>query len=533
MFPRSIASSDALYFSPSSSILEMEGKEPAHFGLPNLSSGFGIPIVKKIFSGCPMPECPLNSSEEHPLIFYSNALYCIIKHGLRIDIDDGGMVGICAFERLILKGIEHGTPVKIDYESIDLTCEQDIESLAYKIFLLLLEKNKNALGHTALCSVLQLLYHRKEYERMYNLYLKCNQHTIRIYKLLLLGTLKTKTITYQSILQGFKDYLSLPKEIDDNKPPANNPWDDMIIKDNPHEIQLKDLNIQDRTEVYHALKSWFTKEFKESYWEHSLEQWKQSQEIEGSSEAMITLCIKMRKYEEGWSVYKESTTETNLCTLRLFRLTSRILSLIIKAINFYGVYSWIERYLEVSTVISRLNIDPVLKVQTTYSCLHDITSYDHVCCIAGFVIKQYPPEIFASRPMCFLLEDTHRILDDHQDEIDKELNNGLMPQLVKSVFWIYSEWKTRTHRNSLMAIFFGRSSDTVSVYGLVLSIGVRLRLECQVKLVCQDIWDNSISVSPPIAHSLEQVHIEICSCTDFCQNSIQSRSYLFHVLSLI
>jgi len=499
----------------------------------SVASKSSLSEAKIVLHGCPEKECPLNTkdAENHPLVLYSNALFCVMRHtSVRIPVRSFPL--ICDFESSVIEDFYNHMYPGVKQNPTDLSCEQDMESLSFKLFEAFILIDSSVLRDTpAVSSLLSLLLLRKEYERFFHVFGMNVKKSVPVFKLALLASLCLKERDPLVVLDAFRKFLGIAEEVSDTPSGEATKWAQDVEEDS-FDVDPADLSAAERVQVFCEIRSWFSKRYKTHRWNVSLENWKNSKDIEGSSEAMIDLCMKFKEYEEGWRIYKESISG-RLHALSSFRLSSRALRLAIRAVNAYGTQIWTERVLELSTIISRLSLDSTLKIKSTFSVLLEIERYTHLSYIAGLVIKQYPAEAITSKSVGVILEDAVRVVERHAEEVEIDTQAGKLPEIAKFSLSLYSFWKKKSARGMLATLFFGRSADTVDAYGSALRLCTALKNKQQMAKVCQDVWEDGIPVSHSIFSSLSEIHLMLCKCTCFGEEDSETRKYLTHVLSLL
>lgn len=490
-------------------------------------------VLTRVFGKCAHKGCRPNKAGSpkpsainpaDPILFYSNAMHCMSHHE---HTDPNKLIQhfstICEFERLVISSLKSISPGHIEvlrHGSMNLCCEQDVESLALKSFQVLHRQNRDFQGQAEILnSILSLLLERKEYERFFSVYDMRAQSTLRVFKLALQASLFFPERCHRKILEDLAAYLNLPEKPGNTK--------------GPHSPETRSGSSESGKgrEIYQSIESWFGRKHREHYWNFAVLQWNSSKNAEGSSEAMLDLCSRFREFEHGWSVYKETLAQ-GLPQLRISRLSSRAVGLIVKAINAHATTNWIERLLEVCTVISRLQIKDALKIRSTFSAVLGIERYAHASYIAGRIIRQYPQSLASSSSLGIILGDTLRLLEKHKDLTEKEAALNVLPDMIRDVLKFYLIWKEKTSRGLLSAFFFGYPEETVEVFALLLQLGLVLRQHDLMLAICQDLWDSGAAVSEDVSDPLFSIHATVCQCSDHAAIwSVRSRKYLAHTIS--
>ncbi|KAI5189033.1 hypothetical protein NECID01_0388 [Nematocida sp. AWRm77] len=487
--------------------------------------------LSSLFAQCPVDECPLHTETHHLLMLYSNALFCLMHHGMG-KLSERTFLQICMFEGVIMQNISIHSQASIQYNNMDLYCEQDVESLAFKAFIELTQRSSSILGNPeAVCAMLQLLYLRKEYERFFQVYGMKIERTLDVFKIALQATLKTKEKGADSVFASLREYLGLAvSDVQFTKADlVDSVWMDLVSRGHS-EVDPFQLPLSEKKALYRCVKAWYNQKYKEHHWNFSLEKWRVSKDTEGSSEAMLDICMKFQEHEKGWKIYKESFLET-LHTLRMYRLSCRAVCLIVKAINMYGTPTWTERLLEVCTVISRLPIDKHLKIKNTFSVLLNIDRYLYLSFAMGAVIQQYPSELISSQTVGTIFQDTVQMVYRHREEIEREIAQKKLPDIFKPSVSLYALWKQKTTKGIFATLIFGRSKECVNVYSQFLQITILLNLHPQMFCVCQDLWEAGLHLTPPLSDALDHVHSLVCECSKYSNEEVHSRRFLTHILS--
>lgn len=524
-----------------SPIIEKHAADEELSRTPHHRNSLIIEEVCKYFGSCSVEGCPLNSEYSHMISFYSNALFCVSHHKENIlAVRSEYLKNISDFEKIVLLSVQIDRSFKpIHVGVFDLHCEQDIESLTYKTYEKIFSVRKSDVSITDCYFVLEILLYRKEYERFFIIYEGLEERTIGIYKLAIMASLYAKREKIPKILIQIKNALNLANVNVEENESSDKKYRTMVENaeaDSPLPLATQEENLL----LFHTIRTWYLDKYKKHHWDMSISMWNISKNAEGASEAMIDRCIRHRKYEEGWYIYKESLNDA-ITPLRMFRLSRRILLLIIHAINNCNTNMWVEHYLEIATVISRLKIDMKTKVKNTFTVLHNLRNYHHITCIGGLIIKQYPEDLLCtSEPLSIILYDIYEILKEHEnmimDEIasrpsEEETGEKSVPELARYALISYSLWRRKNTRGLFISLFWGRSKASIEIYTLILHIAMIIKNKEQIVNICKDIWNDSVEVTDSLAFSLAYIHGTYTNCS--CLANTNSRSYLMHVLLLL
>ncbi|KAI5187295.1 hypothetical protein NEHOM01_2073 [Nematocida homosporus] len=535
--PRSNAYLSATISESESGLVELGTMPPEGQVVGELAVGSVISVmisgqkeeIAEIFRCCPNRECSVHSPVGHRLALYSNALFCLTHHNPGVSVS--GFKAICAFERSILALVAKKDKIPLHFTNFDLYCEQEIESLSLAVFNHLMKRNASvALDEEVFAEILDLLYLRKEFERFFIVYNLKGKHTLKTFKLALLASLHKQGRTPQWVFGRLLEYLRL-------EPAATLPIGGEQLPDIATIEETRDaagLPAKTRLEIYAGMRAWFNREYKEHHWQVSMRTWQESRKTEGSSEAMLSLCMKLRKYDEGWQIYRESIAD-GLSDLRMVRLSARVIHLMICAVNARAVDNWTERIVEVCSVVSRLDIDEMERIQNTFSILLHLERYDNISYIASQVIRQYPEKLMNSTTYCLIIKNTIQVTTQYQKEMLQEINRGQTPDIIKGAIFLYEVWKRSSARGVFSTLFVGRSAACIEAYAMTLKLAVLLRSKQTVYKVCLDIWNSGVSLSQSMVETLGNLHQEQgCNCTTYgSETAIYSRGYLTHVLSLL
>ncbi|KFG25156.1 uncharacterized protein NESG_02376 [Nematocida ausubeli] len=497
-------------------------------------------IVQDIFNSfgkCSVAECPLNSSMPHAISLYSNILFCIAQgHANRPSLSySGSFSSICNFEKSILFAIQIDRNFKPTCTGrIDVRCEQEIESITYMIYI---DRSFQTKISTAdYYHILDMLLCRKEYERFFIIYAQLEERSLGIYKLALLASLYIKNEKTTKILAHLIRDLGLSGKIDADisSPEIVDKRFRNLVEEAAEDSAIPDLPAEDKEILFYTIKNWHSNKHKEFYWTISLQKWSSSKGAEGASEAMIDKCILLKKYEEGWFVYKESTLYPIL-PLRMFRISRKALSLVIHAINNCNTNMWVERYLEIATIITRMSIDNAQKVRNTFSSLLRLKNYSHISCIARLIIKQYPDNMLNdNQTLCSIFEDIFEIFRINKQGIINSGEDPCLPELALNAYSLYSIWRKKNSRGVLLSLFWGRSKEAIAVYNAILQIAIIIENKPQIVTLCKNIWEDSLAISEDLSNTLMHVHniYSTCNCLEE-ETNVHSRGYLMHVLDLL
>lgn len=505
---------------------------------PSLSykqTAFLLQQIAEIFERCTADRCPAWNLNMHILNTYSNGLYCIVHH--KPKIDTACFAKICNFEKIALLYLWNNDRASVHFNDMDVHCEQDMESISLCMFQLLSSEDSTFLNENAYTEILEVLYLRKEYERMYKIFSTCRFKCLKTYKIMLMCSLCLPKNEPLKILMGVREFLGVTEE-DTNNLSKKKKFRAIPIKEllkiKTERIISREIKKKERVQIYLSIKEWFSEEYKKFHWAISMEKWIQSKETEGASEAMLDMCTRFKKYEEGWMIFKE-TNPSVLSPRRAGQLSQRIIQMIICAINIKGVDNWIERLLEVCAFTTRLDINRADRVKSTLSVLLEIEKYDNIMYIAASVIKQYPKEFSNSKVYVLIMDEIVKIFSKHREMIVKSIHSGEVPELVNCTIDIYKKWRLANPKRILHTLFFGCSREYIDSWGLSLLAAHIIELDKYVYLMCQSIWNNGIQVSGRLYDALIEIHQSAeCNCTLYNADLVYlSRTHLSHILFLL
>ncbi|KAI5190832.1 hypothetical protein NEMIN01_1234 [Nematocida minor] len=493
-----------------------------------------IEAIFQCFKSCSIEDCPLNSPYTHPISLYSNLLFCVMRNHrnlLSFNRHKSFKI-ICDFEKIILLAVQLDRTFRpVHVGKFDLLCEQDIESLTFKLYESMYAMDKSNIATSDYYHILEILLNRKEYERFFVVYEQSKTKTIGTYKLSIVAALCMKEEKIPRILTQIKNDLKLKNvDIDGRTPPIGKQYRN-LVENAAEDSDMPCYTEEENLVLFYTIKNWYIDKYREHHWNVSIHTWHVSRNTEGASEAMIDRCIRLRKYEEGWDIYKESTIDP-ITPLRMLRLSRRILSLIIHAINNCNTNVWVEKYLEIATVISRLNVSNVIKVKNTFSILSSLKNYAHISCISVLTIKQYPEELISnSAALGIIFEDIYKIFKDHEEVLAETQNESCTSSLARHALIIYRIWRKKNSKSVFLSLFWGRSKESVEVYTLILQIAAITKNKDHIISICKDIWEDSIAVTENLSNTLSHIHSEYSSCSCDASVNTNSRGYLMHVLS--
>ncbi|KAI5171191.1 hypothetical protein NEFER03_0593 [Nematocida sp. LUAm3] len=488
--------------------------------------------ILEILGKCPLRRC-LFSSLDSPLILYSNALFCLTQHSAPLNIRK--YRNICIFEKKVLKALWKADKVSF-HSYMDMYCEQEIDSLGYLVFNRAVKEDSSVLEDVDIVYlVLDLLYTRREYERFYRVYSIIKKESLRTLQLGMLVSLMLPEKDPIWMLQRIRKYLgvssSSKEEWMDSSSDAEASSFERMLKE---EVDPKEASPQRKLEIYFVIRKWFNQKYIENLWRVSMEKWRECKETEGSSEAMIDLCVKMKKYEEAWRIYKVSI-EMHPSTLRKLHLSQRIIRLLICAINSDGVNNWMERLLEASSVVSHLEIERDSLVKSMISPIFSVEKYEVVTYIISSILHQIPTCFIDSKIFQIISGNLLQIIEKHNEKILQETKKEKKSDLIVSTLEIYCIWKKNTQRGIFSTMIFGRSEECLNIFYNMLYILSILRVKPFILLVCTDIWESGISVTHSISDALIEVHNLLnCPCNEFPPHEeTETRNYLRHIISVL
>ncbi|KAH9385927.1 uncharacterized protein NEMAJ01_0823 [Nematocida major] len=523
------------------------------------SPGEGKSPLENIFSAfsfCPVKGCPLNFASTHAICIYSNILFCLgAKHaGSPSSECSLPFREICNFERAVLLAVQIDRTFKpAPVGRLDLNCEQDIESLAFKIYEQMPESRRRAMGPGDYYCILDMLHCRGEFERFFGVYDECSCPNLGVYKLALVASLHADNGKEMRIFLRLKNALGLKKDVDPSRPaPKIDKKYAKLVEEAAEGGDLPACSASDAVTLFYTVRAWYMGKYKEFHWTAYMNKWYVSKSTEGASEAMLDKCIRFKKYEEGWCIYKETALE-KITPLRLLRLSNRALFLIMQAINNSNANMWAERYLEVATVISRLNITDRVKIHSTFAVLLNLKNYNKMSYLACLVLKQYPdPLLNNNASICMIFGVIYEMFKKYEyifadkspvthlennplTEIERTLNKNdvLLPELAVEACLIYRKWRKSHSRGVFFSLFWGRSHDSMCVYNSVLQIAIIVKAREEILSICSDMWNDSIPVTEDVSSSLVYIHRVFTECACSESENACTRPYLMHVLSLL
>ncbi|UYI27756.1 hypothetical protein J0A71_07g16390 [Encephalitozoon cuniculi] len=227
-----------------------------------------------------------------------------------------------AKRREMLKAMEGCLP----NSPINIDCEQELDSLMYKVYKRRTDLNPKdiALGEIEL--LLVTLFRRSESSRFFKVFSRCKKSKGALRLGLLMGLKDGNDGLVDKLLRSYgEENLSTKSYFLDCK-------DDLIRRSiDPDWIMSVESN-----------EEWLACRKEEMEWEECVHFWATNRE--GSSEAfnksMMDLCIKHRKYEEGWIVYSKGCKKTPYVIHKACLLS-------LKALKETNDCKWISRLFEV------------------------------------------------------------------------------------------------------------------------------------------------------------------------------------------
>lgn len=191
-------------------------------------------------------------------------------------------------------------------DSIKINCEQDIESITYKYYKLVDDNLRKEFTTRSLELVLVLLFKRNEIIRFFKVF-SSSKKSHAAFRLALLLTMKSEShISAESLLKEFEG-LSFEK-------------DSLFPYSGDIESLCKISKMLEDSEM--DTRKWFEMQKERVYWEECVQMWGVNRESDAASmdNSMVELCIKNKRYEDGWLIYKSDIEGTNVsvskaCTL--------------------------------------------------------------------------------------------------------------------------------------------------------------------------------------------------------------------------
>ncbi|CAD25390.1 hypothetical protein [Encephalitozoon cuniculi GB-M1] len=183
-------------------------------------------------------------------------------------------------------------------KSIKINCEQDVESITYKYYKLVDDGEKTGLEMRSLELVLILLFKRDELIRFFRVFWP-NRKSYAVFKLALILSMRLES--HVSTERLLKEFEGFPFE-EDSLFPYNGDVDSL------HEIN----EMLENSEP--DIGEWFRMQQEKMYWMECVRMWAANRESDPGTmdNSMIELCIKNKRYEDGWLIYKNDMKSTNV-----------------------------------------------------------------------------------------------------------------------------------------------------------------------------------------------------------------------------
>jgi hypothetical protein len=355
-------------------------------------------------------------------------------------------------------------------DSININCEQEIESLMYKLYKL--DAQRSSLAPKEVELLLLILYKRSEAVRFLKVF-SSHRKTVAAFKLALLVALRDEPHSKEKLLREMKgyrfeasSYFSLGEEL-----PLAGEFADLR-----HDVDVR---------------TWLEEKERELEWHDCVHVWALNRaDASGAvNKSMLDLCMQYGKYEEGWAVY------LNGCEKSKYVLHKACV-LVLKALKASEDERWIGRLLSILEESS--------------------SSEDGCCCLVADDIMENLADIPEETRMKILAEFAARVKHiSTNGELLMLVIKGLA-RIVKQCLstrtcelcatyanLFYTRWKAC----KTLGIISEDRGHEAEIYSSMLGVCDTLR-DCDgFNNICRDLVDSKASITKDLCEKIESFSI--------------------------
>ncbi|ADM11761.1 uncharacterized protein Eint_061570 [Encephalitozoon intestinalis ATCC 50506] len=389
--------------------------------------------------------------------------------------------------------------------SINIDCEQELDSLMYKVYKKCVDSNfsKN-LSLKEVELLLVILFRRSESSRFFKVFGR-HKKSKGIFRLGLLMSLKDgDEASMHKLLEGYnEDSLSVESYF------LSNESDFLRRSIDPDWILLGEDN-----------KEWISFRRKEMEWEECVHFWAVNRE--GSSSAlnksMMDLCIKHEKYEEGWVVYSRGCKKTlyvihKACLLSLkgLRQTNdrKWISRLFEVVEASGPEEDDAKYLVASDVIENLS---ALSENTRNLVLKEFITRMDLLGKNEKIVNLVIRGLLSLCQKCEESQKAHTSLGNYADIL-------------------YTKWKK--HKLCGNYPLDNRDQIESEIYSNVLSVFDTLQDKEKVLGVCKDVVNSNAKITKELCSKIQALHTVNLESLKSEPTSLEQYSVLERLVSLV
>lgn len=396
--------------------------------------------------------------------------------------------------------------------NIKIYCEQKLESLFYKFY----KRAGDQFTANKHCNLLLwVLFKRKESNRFFTLYSTLERKNVFIYKLALLFTLQGDCLKESSQLLNEIERKFCAEDLDGTVlPPCcakgnGSPLpagSSHLEKCKEYQAMVAEINATLGSAVsdFEDLRKWHEKMKDEVNWSSCLEMWSKNR-ADGTGlvdEAMISICIEHKKFDEGWTIYTNSTQQ-EACV-------SRAAFLCLKALKYNGDLKWIERIFEVVrlAVVRQMKSACCEITNNTVQVISNISEEKRKIILKGLIDNMQSISGDEEVVCCFLK--AFLIL------CTKCKSSGTCEMCVEYANKFYDAWKVSKEKTR--SFFFGNKTGwEKKIYCNMLGVCTETENCKGFYSVCSDVLSNDMEIDQETFGRLEKYHQEKhknCKCVD-------------------
>ncbi|KAF7684563.1 hypothetical protein TCON_0241 [Astathelohania contejeani] len=406
--------------------------------------------------------------------------------------------------------------------SIHINCEQDVESIIYKIFKFnFITVEKSTLEEDDIRKALYLLYRRKESTRFFRIFNRLDERDEIINRLAVLTSLDIASCTSpESVFKTVKETHKLKNKqiIEDWLSKSEEEREDCLLGLPSEMIKFLRLEIRD-------IDLWYKLECERQNWDECLKLWGSTRDDgTGSVDAsMIDICIRNKKYDEGWLIFEDRGYTHPRCVSKSCLLTLSAIR------DGRDPELWVFRLVNIVSTAMRL------KMKSTCCRLAD-----EILEVLSHMDEEKRNMILQRVVSTFNTEDLKR-----EDEIINSLMRGFLNLCTKCkdkntcenclnyAIEIFNNWRKRRS-----GMFGFRKSGPVDqhIYSCMLGVCDEANHKEDFCDVCKKFMGDKIRVNEEIVNRLEKAHRErYCECQGFrskARNEQFAKDLLKHFVAL-
>ncbi|WEL38781.1 hypothetical protein PFJ87_06g00460 [Encephalitozoon hellem] len=367
-------------------------------------------------------------------------------------------------------------------DAIKINCEQDIESIVYKYYKLADDCLRKKFTVKSLELILTLLFRRNELIRFFKVF-SSGKKSRAAFKLALLFTLKPEShISTEILLKEFED-VEFEKD-------SLFPYSGNIGSIRKVSKMLEDSETD--------IGEWFKMQKERIYWEECVQMWAANRESDAAAmdNSMVEICIKNKRYEDGWLICKNDVEGTNVSVSKACILCFKGLK---KNPKSNAWKARIGEIVEYSISTGNVNSFHVL-IDEVLTKLYEVSPSHRIS-----ILRRFSKMISCLHRSEDLTVDFFKGLQELCSRCEDFETRNLC---IKYSEQAYEEW--RKDRKKKFLFFKRQGLQDILIYRTLLEIYGSMKDCRRFYSVYQDLLKSNIELTKELCIKLEGLHIQDC-----------------------